>query len=152
MKRVFTSVADVLGAVGSEVGKSDWLEITQDRVDLFADATGDHQWIHVDVERAKSSPFGGTIAHGFLSLSLLPMLGAQIYGFENVKMALNYGSNKVRFPTPVLVGSKVQLTTTLADATELPDGGVQVVFGHSLAIEGGTKPALVAEMVVRVLF
>jgi acyl dehydratase len=152
MKRVFTSAAEALEAVGSELGKSDWLEITQDRVNQFADATGDHQWIHVDVERAKSSPFGGTIAHGFLSLSLIPMLAAQIYGFENVKMALNYGSNKVRFPSPVLVGSKVQLTTTLAEATELPDGAVQLVFGHSLAIEGATKPALVSEMVVRVLF
>jgi acyl dehydratase len=151
--RVFGSAAEVLTAAGSELGNSEWLTVTQERVDQFAEATGDHQWIHTDVERAKSeSPYGGTIAHGFLSLSLIPMLGAQIYRFEGVKMAINYGSNKVRYPSPVLVGSKVRLTTTLAEATDLGDGAIQVVFGHTLAVEGTVKPAVVAEMVVRVVF
>src|SRR3954465_10715094 len=107
--RVLASAADIGAAVGQELGVSDWLTVTQERVNNFADATGDHQWIHVDVERAeRESPFGGPIAHGYLSLSLLPMLGWQIYTIQGAKMGINYGSNKVRFPAPVRVGSAVR--------------------------------------------
>lgn len=151
--RVFTSAQEVQDAVGTELGKSESLTITQERVNQFAEATGDHQWIHVDVERAKAeSPFGGPIAHGFLTLSLIPVLSAQIYRFENVKLAINYGSNKVRFPSPVPVGSEIALSSTLADVTEVSGGALQLTLTHTIAIEGGAKPAVVSEMVVRVVF
>ncbi len=151
--RVFTSAEEVLAAVGTEIGTSEWLTITQDRVNLFAEATGDHQWIHLDVERAKAeSPYGGTIAHGFLTLSLVPFLSSQIYRFEGVKMGINYGSNKVRFPSPVLVGSAIQLTSTLSEAKDLGDGALQITFTQTISVEGGSKPALVLEMVTRVIY
>jgi acyl dehydratase len=151
--RVFTSAEEILAAVGTEIGKSEWLTITQERVNQFAEATGDHQWIHLDAERAKSeSPYGGTIAHGFLTLSLVPFLTAQIFRIEGAKMGINYGSNKVRFPSPVLVGSAVQLTSTLAEATDLGDGALQNTFTHVMSVSGGSKPALVLEMVTRVIF
>lgn len=151
--RVFTSAEEILAAVGTEIGKSEWLTITQERVDQFAEATGDHQWIHVDVERAKAeSPFGGPIAHGFLTVSLVPYLSAQIYRIEGAKMGINYGSNKVRFPSPVPVGSAIQLTSTLSEAVDLGDGALQNTFTQTISVEGGTKPALVLEMVTRVMF
>lgn len=151
--RVFTSADEIVAAVGTEIGKSEWLTITQERVNQFAEATGDHQWIHLDVERAKTeSPYGGTIAHGFLTLSLVPFLSAQIYRFDGVKMGINYGSNKVRFPSPVLVGSAVQLTSTLSEATDLGGGALQNTFTQTMAVEGVDKPALVLEMVTRVMF
>jgi acyl dehydratase len=151
--RVFRSVNEIVEAVGEPLGTSDWVQITQDRVDTFARATGDHQWIHVDVDRAQAeSPYGGPIAHGYLSLSLLPALGWQIYTTEGASMGVNYGSNKVRFPAPVPVGSRVRLSSVLVDATQRPDGAVHMVVEQTLEIEGHPKPAVVAETVSRVVY
>jgi acyl dehydratase len=151
--KVFHSVDEIVGAVGESLGTSDWIQVTQERVDTFADATGDHQWIHVDVDRARAeSPYGGPIAHGYLSLSLLPVLGWQIYAIEGAKMGVNYGSNKVRFPSPVPVGSRLRLSAVLVQASQLPDGAVQMVVEQTLEIEGQTKPAVVAETVSRVVY
>ncbi|QRY42688.1 MaoC family dehydratase [Mycolicibacterium boenickei] len=151
--RTFTSVDDIVGSVGEELGVSEWVTITQERINTFAEATGDHQWIHVDVERAqRESPFGGPIAHGYLSLSLLPMLGWQIYTVEGAKMGINYGSNKVRFPSPVPVDARVRLRSTLQNAEQLPDGAVQMTVHQVLEIDGHPKPALVAETLSRVAF
>lgn len=151
--RTFTSAEDLTSAVGEALGTSDWLEITQDRVDGFADATGDHQWIHVDPERAaKDSPFGGPIAHGYLTLSLLPMLSWQTYSVQNAAMGVNYGSNKVRFVHPVPVGSRVRLNAVLASADTLADGAVQMVVDSTVEIEGVDKPALVAQVISRIYF
>ena len=151
--RVFTSASDILAAAGEELGSSEWLTITQERVNQFAEATGDHQWIHVDVERAqKESPFGGPVAHGYLTLSLVPMLAWQVYSIENATFAVNYGSNKVRFPSPVLVGSDVQLTATLASAREVADGTVEMVVTQTVTVRDAAKPSLVAETITRVAF
>lgn len=151
--RIFHSADEIITAVGETLGTSDWTKITQDQVEKFAEATGDHQWIHVDVERAdKESPFGGPIAHGYLSLSLLPMLGWQVYKTEGAKMGVNYGSNRVRFPAPVPVGSRLRLTAVLQEAEQLPDGAVQMVVQQTLEIEGHPKPAVVAETLSRVVF
>ena len=148
--RVFTTFDDLDAAVGEEIGTSDWLTVDQDRVNAFADATGDHQWIHVDVERATNGPFGGTIAHGYLTLSLIPLFSAQIFALETPGARLNYGVNKVRFPTPVRVGSRVRATATLAEVTDVP-AGKQMVTRYVLEIEGQDKPACVAETVVLLL-
>ncbi len=148
--RTFTTFDDVAAAVGEELGTSDWLTIDQERVNTFADATGDHQWIHVDVERSASGPFGGTIAHGFLTLSLIPFLGVTIFAFETPGAKLNYGVNKVRFPHPVLVGKRVRSTITMAACDDLP-AGKQVTLKHVIEIEGESKPACVAETVVLLL-
>jgi acyl dehydratase len=134
--------------VGQHLGYSEWHEVTQEQVNLFADATGDHQWIHVDVERAKSGPFGGPIAHGYLTLSLAPMLLAEIQHVDGVAMGVNYGLNKLRFPSPVPVGSKVRAGAELA-AVEDVAGGVQVTMTATFEIEGGTKPVCVAEILFR---
>jgi len=151
--RVFHDVDEILRAVGEPLGSSDWVLITQERVDTFADATGDHQWIHVDVDRARAeSPYGGPIAHGYLSLSLLPMLGWQTYAVEGAKLGVNYGSNKVRFPSAVPVGSRLRLNSVLLEASQLPDGAVQMVVQQTLEIEGQAKPAVVAETVSRVVY
>ncbi len=151
--RVFHDVDGILRAVGEPLGTSDWVQITQERVDTFAEATGDHQWIHVDVDRARAeSPYGGPIAHGYLSLSLLPMLGWQTYAVEGAKLGVNYGSNKVRFPSPVPVGSRLRLSSVLLEASRLPDGAVQMVVQQTLEIDGQTKPAVVAETVSRVVY
>ncbi|NIL76850.1 MULTISPECIES: MaoC family dehydratase [unclassified Rhodococcus (in: high G+C Gram-positive bacteria)] len=151
--RTFSSAEQLKAAVGEDLGTSDWLQITQDRVNTFADATGDHQWIHVDVERAKKeSPFGAPVAHGYLSLSLIPLLNAEIYSVENVKLGINYGSNKVRFVNPVTVGSHVRLQTTLASVDDVAGGAVQIVTTQTLEIEGVDKPALVAETITRFVF
>ena len=120
--RVFTTLDEVAAAVGEELGTTDWLTIDQDRVNQFADATGDHQWIHVDVERAKAGPFGGTIAHGYLTLSLVPWLGSQVFALETPGAKLNYGVNKVRFPNPVRVGKRIRAHVTLAEVTDIPAG------------------------------
>src|SRR5690606_29129496 len=133
---------------GSHLGYSDWLEITQDRVDRFAAATDDHQFIHVDPEQAAHTPFGGTIAHGYLTLSLAVPLVQQIVKVEGLRMALNYGTNKVRFPAPVPVGSRLRAGAVL-DSVDDVDGGVQVVYTLTFEIEGGTKPVCVAETVSR---
>jgi acyl dehydratase len=148
--RVFTTFDELTDAVGEELGTSEWLEVTQDRVDAFADATGDHQWIHVDVERAEQGPFGGTIAHGYLTLSLIPQFTPQIFALETPGARLNYGVNKVRFPNPVKVGSKIRATATLAEVTDVP-AGKQMVTRYTVEIEGSDKPACVAETVVLLL-
>jgi acyl dehydratase len=142
--------AQLSDRVGEEIGVSDWLLITQDRVDAFADATDDHQWIHVDVERAKSGPFGTTIAHGFLTLSLTVALGEQIeLDVGSPKMAINYGLEKVRFPAPVPVGSRIRARIVLVSVTDVEGGGLQANRRTTIEIEGQEKPAMVAEMVSR---
>jgi acyl dehydratase len=146
--RVFNGVDELRAAVGTQLGSSDWITVDQSQIDMFADATDDHQWIHVDEERAKAGPFGTTIAHGFLTLSLLPSLIKQIYTVENVKMGINYGLNKVRFTSPVPVGSKVRGTIDLVDVSDV-NGGVQVVNKVVVEIEGAERPALVAEWLTR---
>ena len=145
----FESLDELRAAVGATLGTSDWFEITQERVNLFADATGDHQWIHVDPERAKAGPFGTTVAHGFLTLSLLPELGASAMDVRGVRMGVNYGLNKVRFPAPVPVPSKVRASPKLKSLEDVP-GGAQCVFEVTFEREGGDKPVCVAETVVRV--
>ncbi len=149
--RVFTGPDDLRSATGEQLGVSDWLTVEQERIDTFADATGDHQWIHVDPEKAAAGPFGATIAHGFLTLSLLPYLVAQIYRVDGVRMGINYGLNKMRFPAPVPVGSKVRASAELAEVEEV-SGGLQLVLRVSLEVEGSDKPGCVAEWVTRVYF
>ncbi|MGC9670705.1 MaoC family dehydratase [Planosporangium sp. 12N6] len=146
--RVFSGLDEVVRARGEALGTSDWLAIEQERVDTFADATGDHQWIHVDTDRAKDGPFGTTIAHGYLTLSLLPVFIQQIYRVDGVRMAVNYGLNKVRFPAPVPVGAKLRATVRLVEVTQL-DGAVQAVLSTTVETDGGDKPVCVAESVVR---
>ena len=148
--RTFTSFDDLTAAVGEDLGASDWLTIEQERVDAFAEATGDHQWIHVDVPRAAAGPFGGTIAHGYLTLSLIPMLGAQVFGLETPGAKLNYGVNKVRFPHPVRVGSRVRLRVSVVAVEDVP-AGKQMQLKQVVEIEGQDKPACVAETVVLLL-
>lgn len=148
--RVFKTFDEVAAAAGEELGTSDWMVIDQDRVNAFAEATGDHQWIHVDVDRAKDGPFGGTIAHGYLTLSLVPQFGAQIFTLETPGAKLNYGVNKVRFPSPVKVGSRVRCTASFGEVTDLPTGK-QLIIRYVVEIEGEDKPACVAETVVLLL-
>ena len=142
-------VEGVQGLVGQHLGYSDWVEMTQERVNLFAEATGDHQWIHVDPERAeRESPFGGPIAHGYLTLSLLPALLPEIMEIEGFRMGVNYGTEKVRFPSPVPVGSRVRAGATLASATPF-DGGIQMNMDVTVEVEGASKPSMVATVVFR---
>jgi acyl dehydratase len=144
-----TTLAELPSFKGKELGTSDWFEITQERVNTFADATDDHQWIHVDVERAKAeSPFRGPIGHGFLTLSLFVPMWSQILKVTDVRMGVNYGLNKVRFPAPVPVGSRIRLTATLVDVEEFR-GGLQIVAGGVIEREGGDKPVCVLESVTR---
>jgi acyl dehydratase len=146
--KVFASPAELARAVGEEIGASGWLVIEQDRIDRFAEATGDHQWIHVDEARAKEGPFGSTIAHGFLTLSLLPALLAEVYRVEGVRMGINYGLNRVRFINPVRVGSSVRAVMTVAEVDQQADY-VQVTAKAVVEIQGVEKPAAVAETVSR---
>ncbi|MFC0109166.1 MaoC family dehydratase [Kibdelosporangium aridum] len=148
--RVFKDVDELAAAKGEVLGTGEWREITQEAVNMFADATGDHQWIHVDVEKAKAGPFGGPIAHGYMTLSLIPVLVRDIYKIENVAMVVNYGSNKVRFPSPVRVGARVRATSELLDITDV-QGGKQAVTKVTVEIEGSDKPACVAEIVSRIV-
>jgi acyl dehydratase len=148
--RILDNFDTLAGLAGEELGSSDWLEIDQERVDRFADATGDHQWIHVDRERAAAGPFGGTIAHGYLTLSLIPFLGSQVFALETPGAKLNYGVNKVRFPHPVRVGSRIRSRVTMGEVTDLPTGK-QLTLRHVIEIEGQDKPACVAETVVLLL-
>lgn len=144
--RVIAYPKDMKDLIGEEFGKSDWVTIDQDMIDKFADATGDHQWIHVDVERAKNEmPGGKTIAHGFLTLSLVPRLGATIWSIENRSRGVNYGLNKLRFTAPVPVGARIRLSQKLLDAEDVKDNGVRLVFEHTVEIEGAERPALIAE-------
>jgi acyl dehydratase len=136
--------------IGQELGPSEWLEVDQERIDRFADATGDHQWIHVDPERAAEGPFGTTIAHGYLTLSLLPILMKDALDLTGYRMGINYGVNKVRFPSPVPSGSRVRATFTVQSVEEVP-GGEQGVVLAVVEREGDDKPVCVAELVTRVL-
>jgi acyl dehydratase len=144
----FSGLEEFVAAEGSQLGPTDWLEVTQDRVNLFADATDDHQWIHVDPERAANGPFGGTIAHGLLTLSLLPHFRSQMYTVDNIALAINYGYDKVRFITPVKVGAKVRARAEIAKVDQL-DGAVQATLTTTVEIEGSDRPAAVAESIVR---
>ncbi len=144
-----TTLAELPSLKGKELGQSSWIEVTQERVNTFADATGDHQWIHVDVERAKAeSPFGGPIGHGYLTLSLLIPMWSEVLTVTDAVMGVNYGLNKVRFPAPVPVGSKIRLTATLQDVEEVA-GGLQVTVAAVIEAEGGSKPVCIAEPVFR---
>ncbi|GAA1599719.1 MaoC family dehydratase [Kribbella sancticallisti] len=147
MTQTFTGVDEVVHAVGTQLGETAWLEITQEQVNQFAEATGDHQWIHVDVARAAKGPYGGTIAHGYLTLSLIARFGEELFSVEGVTAKLNYGVNKVRFPAPVPVGSRVRASASIAGAQETP-AGVQVSLQWVIELEHSTKPACVAETVV----
>ncbi|MFZ2174884.1 MAG: MaoC family dehydratase [Rhodococcus sp. (in: high G+C Gram-positive bacteria)] len=146
--KVFNGIEEVIAAEGADLGTTHWVEIDQARVDQFADATGDHQWIHVDPDRAKEGPFGGTIAHGFLTLSMLPVLQQQLYRVDGITMAVNYGLNKVRFPAPVPVGSKVRASLKIAKVTPL-EGAIQVEFTTTIEVEGSAKPACIVESIAR---
>ena len=141
-------IAELPAKVGSHLGYSGWQTITQERVNLFADATGDHQWIHVDPERAKAGPFGGPIAHGYLTLSLIPVLLGQVLAVQGITMGVNYGTNKVRLPAPVPVGSELRLGATLASVEEV-QGGVQVTVDAVLEVKDAPKPSCVAQVVYR---
>jgi acyl dehydratase len=147
---VFENLDEVKASAGRDLGHSDWLEITQDRINLFADATDDHQWIHVDPERAASGPFGRTIAHGYLTLSLVAGLTSQLIEVHNIKMAINYGTNKVRFPSPVPVGSRIRASARILSVEEVA-GGAQVTNLVTIEVEGSEKPCCVVESIVRYL-
>jgi acyl dehydratase len=144
--RVFESLDDFKAAKGELLGPSEWITVTQDQIDGFADSTHDHQWIHTDPERAKNGPFGTAIAHGYLTLSLLPALSASIYEVRGLKMGVNYGANKIRFPDPVPVDSRLRATATLKETTDIPIG-TQAVIEFVIEREGGAKPACIAEVV-----
>ena len=141
-------IDELKGLAGQDLGHSEWLEITQERVNTFADATGDHQWIHVDVEKAKAGPFGGPIAHGYLTLSLVIPLFGELLKVDGVKMGVNYGLEKVRFPHPVPVGSKIRLNAKVVSVEDVP-GGTQSTFDFTVEIDGVAKPACVARTVYR---
>ena len=145
--RILDDFDELAGLSGQELGTSEWLEVDQPRVNAFAECTEDRQWIHIDVERAKDGPFGGTIAHGYLTLSLIPYLGSQVFSLETPGAKLNYGVNKVRFPSPVRVGSRIRSHVVMGEVTDLPTGK-QLTFRHTIEIEGHDKPACVAETVV----
>jgi acyl dehydratase len=146
--RTFEKIADLQALVGQELGVSEWMTITQEQINKFADATGDHQWIHIDPERAKSGPFGTTIAHGFLTLSLLPEMTATAFRVTEARMGVNYGLNKVRFPSPVPAGSKVRGRFKLLEYIPL-DGGAQMTVECTMEREGSDKPVCVAESLAR---
>jgi acyl dehydratase len=142
------SYSDAAGLAGTDLGWSDWLEVTQERVNLFAEATDDHQWIHTDPERAATGPFGGPIAHGFLSLSLTVKFWSELFDLEGVTTKVNYGLDKVRFVSPVAVGARVRMNAVIAEVTEVA-GGYQFAVDQTIEIEGATKPAVVARGVYR---
>jgi len=144
----FRSIDEAKAREGDEIGVSDWHLVTQESVDRFADVTGDQYFIHTDPERAKETPFGGTIAHGYFTLSLIPMLSSQVFGMEGFTFALNYGLNRVRFPAPMPVGQKVRCTVKVAEVQEIP-GGAQTTMVMTLEREGAEKPVCVAETLVR---
>jgi acyl dehydratase len=147
----FHTADELRAAVGADLGQSDWMEISQDRIDRFADATGDHQWIHVDPERAKDGPFGSTIAHGYLTLSITNRFLPELLRVPGAALGVNYGANKVRFPAPVPVGSRIRMQCEILDVEDVP-GGVQVVTRNTVEVEGGEKPGCVVEAISRFLF
>jgi acyl dehydratase len=146
--RTFAKLADLQPLVGEHIADSDWIEVTQERIQLFADATNDHQWIHLDAERAKAGPFGTTIAHGFLTLSLLPEMGASAFHVRETRMGVNYGLNKVRFPAPVPSGSRIRGRFKLIGYEPL-DGGAQITVQVTMEREGSDKPVCIAESIAR---
>ena len=146
--KTFASLAELQPLVGQEIALSDWITVTQERIQQFADATGDHQWIHLDVERAKAGPFGTTIAHGFLTLSLLPEMSASAFSVQNTRMGVNYGLNRVRFPAPVPSGSRLRGRFKLL-AYEPLDGGAQLTVEVTMERDGSAKPVCVAESLAR---
>lgn len=151
--RTVRTIDELRALVGQELGVGPWLEVTQDRVDAFAEVTGDHQWIHVDRERAARTPIGGTIAHGYLTLSLLPLLGQARDGVQvelGHSMIINYGLNRVRFVSPVKVGARIRLRSALQGVDEVSTGVYQVAYNQTVEIEGGERPALVAETLARI--
>jgi len=151
--KVISSIDDAVGTVGQELGVGEWKEIDQKRIDAFADVTEDHQWIHIDVDRAKAeSPYGTTIAHGFLTLSMIPALTRDNFRVENAKMAINYGLNKVRFLAAVPSGGRIRARSELVDAAKVDDNTVNLIVRHTIELDGSEKPAAVAETIVRVLF
>jgi acyl dehydratase len=149
MPSVFHSPAELKQAVGRQLGTSDWLEITQERIDLFAEATGDHQWIHVDPERAAHGPFGSTIAHGYLTQSLVNYFLPQILEVRGVRMGVNYGADRLRFPAPVPVGSRIRGSAELLAAEDTKDGAVQAKIRVTVEIEGADRPACVIDTISR---
>jgi acyl dehydratase len=146
--RSFETIAEFKDLVGQEIGVSDWITVTQERIQLFADATNDHQWIHLDAERAKAGPFGTTIAHGFLTLSLLPEMAASAFGVRETRMGVNYGLNKVRFPAPVPSGSRLRGRFKLIGYEPL-EGGAQLTVQVTMEREGSDKPVCIAESIGR---
>ena len=152
MTPVFGSVDDVLGLVGKTLGESAWVQITQERINLFADATDDHQWIHVDPVKAREGPFGACIAHGYLSLSLVARFLPELATLKNLKMGVNYGTDKVRFPSAVKVGSRLRGKGELISAEKTKDGGVQAIIRVTVEIEGSDRPACVADTISRYYF
>jgi acyl dehydratase len=145
-------IADLEAAVGTELGPTDWFTVDQARIDQFADATEDHQWIHVDPERAAAGPFGTTVAHGFLTLSLVSYLAGQLRRSSGARMGINYGLNRVRFPAPVPVGSRIRARSTLISCDRIGDDAAQLVNRVTIEVEGNAKPACVADTVSRVYF
>ena len=151
--RVISSIEEAVEVVGQELATSEWITIDQERINAFADATDDHQWIHVDVERAKTeSPYRTTIAHGFLTLSLIPGLSKDNYRVDNAKMGINYGLNKVRFLAPVPVGSRIRLRSELIDAKKVDETTVDLAVRQTVELDGSDKPAAVAEVIARMIF
>lgn len=151
--RIIASIDEAVASVGQEFGVSEWITIDQDRIDAFANTTGDHQWIHVDVERARTeSPYRSTIAHGFLTLSLIPALSKSNYRVDNAAMGINYGLNKVRFLAPVPAGSRVRVRSELVDAVRVNDTTVDLIVRQEVELDGSAKPAAVAEMIARMVF
>ncbi|WP_305093269.1 MaoC family dehydratase [Prescottella sp. R16] len=144
------SLAELTNLIGVELGPTEWYDVTQERVNAFADATDDHQWIHIDTERAAASPLGGTIAHGLYSLSLGPALSAELIRLDGFAHSLNYGYNKVRFPAPVPSGSRIRMRATITSAEQLA-GGIQITMSQVVEREGSDKPVVVAESVARVV-
>ena len=149
MTQIATGLDELRALAGADLGTSEWFEVTQDRVNLFADATEDHQWIHTDPERAAEGPFGGTIAHGYLTLSLVIPLFNELLEVRGVRMSVNYGLEKVRFPSPVRVGGKIRLLGTVDSVEDVAGDGVQMALSFTIEVDGGTKPACVAKALYR---
>ena len=147
--KIFRSYSEVAACIGQEVAVTDWIEVTQAQINLFADATGDHQWIHIDPERAAKGPFGITIAHGFLTLSLLPRMLESSFAIEGTRMAVNYGLNRVRFPAPVPAGSRLRARVVLMAAEPVAPDGMQMTWEVTMEREGGDKPVCIAESLAR---
>ncbi|WP_458757688.1 MaoC family dehydratase [Afipia sp. TerB] len=146
--RIFSNIDEIKSAVGTEIGVSDWIEVSQDRINLFAEATCDEQWIHVDQERAKNEmPGGRTIAHGLLSLALAPLFIRSVIGLKALRNTLNYGADRIRYLTPVPAGSKLRGRVTISETEDVPPNGVRVNYHLVIEIEGGTRPACVAELI-----